>query len=126
MSIDLISFAILALATWRLSSLLVDEDGISNIFERIRTWFGVRYMASKETSAVERIVPDDTPPLKKVIAKWLTCRWCCSIWIGLALAGLYVLWTGTAIIVLPWAISAGAIIIDAIIGRRYRRRVYLD
>lgn len=123
---DLAHIVILVLATWRLSSLFVDEDGLFDIFERIRTWAGVRYIARDDTTAIERVVLDDTPPLKKVIAKWLTCRWCFSIWVGVVLAIVYTMYSPIVLIVLPWAISAGSILVDAAVGRRYRRRVYME
>lgn len=121
--ISIVHLLILALATWRISSLLVDEDGLFDMFEKLRIWAGVRYMKG-ETGELEQVVPDDTPRFKKTIAKWLTCRWCCSLWIGAGLTIAYVAWGHVVYVVLPWSISALAIIIDAMIGRRYRRRVY--
>lgn len=121
--ISIIHLLILALATWRLSSLLVDEDGLFNMFEKLRTWVGVRYTKG-ETGELEQVVPDDLSCIRKTVGKWLTCRWCCSLWVGAVLTVVCIAWSSVVYIVLPWSISTLAIIIDALIGRRYRRRVY--
>lgn len=121
--ISIIHLLILALATWRLSSLLVDEDGLFSMFEKLRTWVGVRYTKG-ETGELEQVVPDDLSAIRRTVAGWLTCRWCCSLWVGAILTVAYIVWGNVVYIALPWSISAFAIIIDALIGRRYRRRVY--
>lgn len=127
LDISIVHMLILALATWRWSSLLVDEDGLFDMFEKLRTWVGIRYRKDEQyADQVEQFVPDDVSCVRKVIGKWLTCRWCCSLWIGAAVTILYFLWSNVVYIMLPWSISALAIIVDAAIGRRYRRRVYLE
>lgn len=81
-------YLILALATWRISSLLVDEDGPFKILAIIRVY------ASKLTGAFE-------------------CIWCMSIWIGIMLTVSY--WTipvYTTWICLPFALSAIACQLD--------------
>lgn len=62
-------FAILALATWRLSSLLVNEDGPFKVFYRLRTRAGVYKQG--ELSQV---------------AELFTCIWCMSIWVAALLS----------------------------------------
>jgi hypothetical protein len=124
-NISLLDIAIIALFVWRWSSLLVDEDGLFGMFERVRTWIGVRYTKGS-TGELEQVVPDDVPWLRKAIAKWFTCRWCCSMWVGVLSAIAYVIWNEVTFVMLPWSISTLAIIVDAIVGRRYRRRVYFE
>jgi hypothetical protein len=53
-----------ALATWRISSLLVCEDGPADIFKRLR-------------AAVCR---------SPFLSGLLSCVWCCSVWVGMAFA----------------------------------------
>lgn len=57
-----LTLTIYALATWRLSSLLCNEDGPADIFLRLR-------------AAV-----CDSPFLSGLLG----CVWCCSVWVGAA------------------------------------------
>lgn len=86
--IDLLTLLILILATWRLSSLLVNEEGPFGMFLKLRLL----------------IAP---------VTDLLTCIWCFSIWLGLTFTLLY--WYSPAVtfwIALPFALSAGAIAWD--------------
>ncbi len=80
---NLLDALALILATWRLTSLLVQEDGPFQVFARLR----------------------DTLPHGGL----LTCIWCCSVWTAalLYLLYLYIQWP-----VWILAISAGAILYD--------------
>lgn len=83
-------YLILMLATWRLSSLFTDEDGPFQIFAHLREW--------TETN---------------ISAELFNCLWCFSIWTGLILTVAY--WYSpiyTRWIALPFALSAGAILIE--------------
>jgi len=124
-SISLIDIVIMFSAVWRLSSLLVDEDGLFDMFERLRTWFGIRYV-NDGTSAIQKVVPDDTPAMKKIMAKWLVCRWCCSLWMGGLLTVLCTVFPSQVVltVLLPFSLSSLAIVVDAVVSRRYKRRVY--
>ena len=85
------------LATWRVSSLLVNESGPYDILGRFRDWVGVAYDESSR------------PYGKNVVAAMLLCLWCTSFWVGAVIAILTVprLWGLHAL-----AYSAGAILID--------------
>ena len=93
-------YVILALATWRLASLFSQEDGPFDVFIRFRHIVGVRY--------------DDhgVPYGLNVLSKGMICVACCSLWIGFLWAGLYYLWRDSVWIALPFALSAGAIMIE--------------
>ena len=97
-----LDFTILALAVWRLSSLLVDENGPGGIFERFRHDVGVRQ--------------DELTGIwygENHIAELLTCVWCTSIWISLIAAALYGIWHLTVVVLCtPFALSAAACIIS--------------
>jgi len=96
-------FFYLALAAWRLASLLANEDGPWQMFKRIRRlaeqWCN-KYRFCRELGLHELI----------------TCEWCNSVWIGAGLTVLY-LWMGEAILylALPLALSTVAIIIKYIV-----------
>lgn len=112
-------FLILALATWRLSSLLADEDGSFGTLERLRTWLGVRYVSDDGNGVgIRRYVPDDTPTLKRAIARGVICRWCNSVWFGALLSVLAVTlrdvqyWhTAMTALFLSLAVSTAAILV---------------
>ena len=86
--VTLLHFIILSLATWRLSSLLVNEDGPNRLFnsfrEQVSDWTGL-----------------------------LDCVWCVSIWIGIILVVIYFFYPViTFWIMLPFALSGAAIMVD--------------
>lgn len=96
-------YLILALATWRISSLLVNEDGPWTIFERLRHFIGVRYNADSEKIGTN------------ALSELFTCVWCMSPWIGLLWTIVWSLWPQPVLwIATPLALSAGAIIVDKV------------
>jgi len=93
------------LATWRLSSLLAREAGPWRIFERLRDRAGVGY--------------DDTgqPYGITMLAEGLCCLWCNSVWVGAAWVICDRLIPDIApYLALPLALSAGAVLIDEVVG----------
>lgn len=71
---DTFHFLTFSLAVWRLSSLLVNEEGPFNLF------VGIRKLAKIEHDA------DNIPILypSNELAQMLSCLWCTSIWVALA------------------------------------------
>lgn len=61
------------LATWRITSLLVDETGPYDVFTKFRDSIGIEY------NEFSRRIP------KNEFAKMFNCFWCCSIWVALVL-----------------------------------------
>jgi hypothetical protein len=95
------AFVILALATWRLTSLVVREEGPWCILARLRHRIGVR-----STDA-------GVPYGLNVMAEGLTCVWCTSVWTATFLALSYVWMPAITIcICVPLALSAGALLIE--------------
>ncbi len=96
-------FFYLALAAWRLASLVANEDGPWHMFEHLRQhaeqWCN-KYRFCREFDLYELV----------------TCEWCNSVWIGAGLTVLY-LWIGDAILylALPLALSTVAIIIKYVV-----------
>jgi hypothetical protein len=96
-------FFILALAAWRLASLVANEDGPWMIFKRFRQraeeWCQ-HYKFCRELGLHELV----------------TCEWCNSIWIGAGVTLLY-LWSGEAMLYLslPFALSTVVIVIKYLV-----------
>jgi hypothetical protein len=99
---SLFDLIVLALATYRLSSLLVDEEGPWELFERLRALAGMRYDALSRRYGTNQL------------SQALTCVWCTSVWVGGALAlAYYVLGVTLIWLALPFALSAVACLLDA-------------
>jgi len=80
----LLTLIILSLAVWRISSLLVQEDGPYQVLLTIRNY-----------------------------TKLFDCIWCMSVWVGISITVFWVLMPEYAIILaLPFALSAVAIMFD--------------
>jgi hypothetical protein len=71
----LIEYALVVLAAWRVTSLLVREDGPFDLLARFRYLIGVRYNELSE------------PYGTNVVASAFACTWCLSVWIGFLAAG---------------------------------------
>jgi len=81
---DILELIILILATWRLSSLLVQEDGPKGILKTFRDW------TFNYTQLFE-------------------CLWCTSIWIAVF---IFIVYQTIPVVCVILAISAGAILVD--------------
>jgi len=92
---------VMALATYRISSLLVHEEGPFNVFGRFRTLLGIYWDQYSE------------PQANNMIGRAFTCVWCLSLWVAIALvvahylSPFYTFW-----LTLPFALSAVAIVIE--------------
>ena len=95
----MLEFVVLALATWRISSLLVDEPGPFRIFIRIRELTGITH----DVDGNPLVVPDG------FFSEVLSCVWCASIWIGFFLTLLFLFVPNFYYFALPFALSAVAI-----------------
>ncbi len=89
---DVSRLAIFLLATWRISSLVFREAGPWNIFVHIRTVIGSTGVG----------------------ASLLSCLWCVSVWVGLILTPL-AFWQHGWLVALPFALSAGSILIERLV-----------
>jgi hypothetical protein len=95
-----LDFIVLALATWRLTSFLVWEDGPLEVFARTRRLFGVCYDYQNQ------------PYGSNWFAKGVICPACASVWFGAFWAILYFFWPGCVWLALPFALSAGAVLLE--------------
>lgn len=105
---NLLELAVYALATWRLSSLLVAERGPWNVFQSVRARAGIGH----DESGNINVIPDT------FMAGLLSCLWCASVWIGAAVAAAaYALPAVTFSLCLPLALSAAAIGFEGLLRR---------
>ena len=104
-----LEFLILSLATWRVASIIANEAGPFDVFQRLRTWAG-EYEDQGVRSATTWY------------GKGLVCLWCLSCHVGIfffvlyllsSLKGLSWLW----LISIPFALSAVAIMVDSEINK---------
>ena len=106
MDLDLTTFLVFVLATFRLSSLLAKEDGPGDLLIKLRMRLGTRY----DEYSVE--VPTNN------LTQGITCMWCNSIWIAaLITLSLYLFPVITFWCLLPFALSAGAVVLEGQYGK---------
>ena len=102
---NLPAFIILALACWRLSSLIVREEGPWDIFARFRYWLGVRYNAQSERIS------------ETMLGQLVTCVWCTSVWVSVLFFIPYSFFPNpTMLIASLLALSALTILIERLVG----------
>lgn len=101
------TFALLVLVTWRLTSLFVEEDGPLDMFARFRSFTGVYY--DEYSNKLGR----------NLLSKALLCFWCFSLWVAAPLS-LFLLSNSVKLHEIPiyWlALSASAIFLNELIDR---------
>lgn len=104
MDIHPVDFLILMLATWRLTSLIVKEDGPWNMLARMRSLIGVRFNERSQPYGIN------------IIAEAATCLWCASIWVGVAFSLGYLTFPKPTLLVgFPLALSAAALVLQRLV-----------
>jgi hypothetical protein len=100
----MVNLIVVALGVWRISSLLVNEDGPAYIFGKLRTRVGIRFNHYSQ------------PYAENDLAELFLCVWCLSVWVGLVMAILWIISpTLTLYLSLPFAFSTVAIIVEKIV-----------
>jgi len=103
----IIELLIYTLATWRVSSMLVNERGPGDMFLHLRELAGFEH----DEDGIVTIIPET------FIGGVLSCMWCCSVWVGLFFSAGALLWPLGAIWgATPLALSAGAILVEKILN----------
>ena len=100
-------FLIMGLATWRISSIIADEDGPYEMFGRLRKWAG-EYEPYPTTGQREASTP---------WGKGIICIWCLSCYVGFLFLALYLLRSLIGfplhlVLSFPFALSTIAILIN--------------
>lgn len=105
----MIEILIFGMATWRIASMLVNEDGPWYVFLELRKRVGIAYDDLGQIDSIRENLP----------ASILSCVWCCSVWIAFGWGLAYLL---SPIVVLKIAtalsFSTVAIVIDNLLSRR--------
>ena len=100
---NIFTFVILSLATWRVSKLLTGEAGPFNVFLKIRKASGIVHLDYTPYQ-----IPDT------FFAQLLSCVWCTSVWVGtLWFVAWYLAPKETELIAIPLALSAVAILFES-------------
>lgn len=104
---SLFDLFLLGVAAWRLSSMLVNEDGPGLMFWKLRRWSGIEYDQNREKLSV----PDG-----KLLSGILNCVWCCSVWTGTGIAVAYFLFPEIVPwLCLPMVLSTVAIFLEKVL-----------
>lgn len=93
---------ILGVATWRITSLLVREQGPFKIFERIRELSGIKH----DVDGNILVIPDN------FFADLLSCVWCCSIWVAFGWSVVFFIYPRIVWVAIPFALSSIAVFLD--------------
>lgn len=102
---ELLRIIVGGVATWRVSHMLLYENGPFHIFRFIRIRLGVIYHHSEENYVVG---------YKYEIT---TCIWCLSMWVGLAVT-LLQRWSPWAVwLLLPHTFSAITVMLHRLLGK---------
>lgn len=105
---DFLTLAVLALATWRISVMLVREAGPFFVFKKIRELTGIAHDPDGNVLKV----PDT------FFAGLLSCVWCTSVWVGALWTLEWYLSNGIMFwVAVPFSLSAGAIVFDRLFDR---------
>lgn len=116
-----IEFLIMALTVWRISSIIVREEFVFSLAQKMRTALGVigyEYLEEMQDETFIKRYEDYESHLQPTwISRGITCLWCVSFWIGLlfGLAYMYVYGVDVYNLCLPFALSGFAIIFDKVV-----------
>lgn len=100
------NYLIMALATWRISAMLSYEDGPRDVFRKLRETMGIEH---QDDIPYQIVVVNDT-----FLASLFSCLWCVSVWIGAIIYVGHILWPDIVYLLMPFALSAVAIVIEKV------------
>lgn len=106
---DMFQLLIFGLATWRISSLLVNESGPGDIFVKLREDLGFTHDDEKHKLMIPEGFWGDL----------LSCVWCCSLFVAAGWVGFYILLPGLATwIALVFALSTMAVLVQCVTEKK--------
>lgn len=118
-----IELAILSLAVWRASHMVVWEDGPFFVFRNIRrrlraNEFGgptldAELLSQEELEEAMRSLADE----RSFAGELLSCVWCLSMWVAAVAIAAFILWPPALYWMAILAISAAAVIVESLLRR---------
>lgn len=118
----LFEFILIALATWRISNMLVDENGLFNVFLKIRDLIGIKYyyydtnMGQHVYLEFDEVVKSRfelenyNVEYKNTFSELFSCVYCMSIWVGFGFTVLHYLLPQLNLFLTTW-LSASTVAI---------------
>lgn len=103
---SLVDFFIYGFATWRVASLLVQEDGPWGVFMKLRELAGIEHDDGEVF-----IIPSN------FFAGILSCVWCASMWVAFFWLVFWMAWPWMALrLAIACSFSTVAILVDKRLG----------
>lgn len=99
--LEVLAIGVGGVTTWRLSHMLLFENGPFKIFRRLREKLGVVYYPNS----------DDVASYKYEIT---ICIWCLSMWVGTGVTIVLLLVPWAVWLMLPFVFSASAVILNRV------------
>ncbi|KPH75823.1 MULTISPECIES: DUF1360 domain-containing protein [Bacillaceae] len=114
MNLSVFEFLLLALATFRLTRLIVFDK----ITAFLRSSFIEEVEEVEEDGTVVTYIQIKGNGIKKWVGELLSCYWCTGVWCAAIIVGLFYVWpTGTQIIVYILAIAGAAAFIETMVTK---------
>lgn len=109
----MLNFLVIGLAVWRISLLLVVEDGPYFAFSRLRHKLGI-----VDNAIDGRYVPDELGTHRRMLAGVFDCIYCMSLWISFFWAFLMYVWPDMSLVLaIPFALSSVVIVLTTWQGK---------
>lgn len=100
MTLALFDVLCIGLASWRLASLVVHEEGPFEVFERVRVFVG-----AERPGEIRGLLP-----------KLFTCVWCFSFFTSVLMVAIYYIHVLPVMLMAAWGV---AVIIEATVGFKH-------
>lgn len=114
------TFLLLALALWRISAMLVYEDGPFFCFRRLRKFVRAGEFGG-DTIDANRLSPEELEEIMRAggrrrgfLGELLSCLWCTSVWVALLIGLLYLFVPSSIYLWGLLALSSLAIFMDTL------------
>lgn len=114
MNLSVFEFLLLALATFRLTRLIVFDK----ITAFLRSPFIEEVEEVEEDGTVVAYIEVKGNGIKKWIGELLSCYWCTGVWCAVLLLGLYYVWpTVMEFVIIVLAITGAAGFLESVVNR---------
>lgn len=91
MDIFIIKFLLYALAIFRYTVLIYEEDGLFDVFKNIRQWAGIHYETWNDVTEEDKmIIVTERKAGKGQLGKLLNCPFCISGWLTIFMTIIFI------------------------------------